>query len=388
MDLHNTSNDSTLNYSSTNISTSIDSISIDLGLGSNDSNSKDSSNQISNAQTLSKLDTDKLLPVVLLANVQSFGKTDKTGKTSELELVLQLNNVQVGVFTETWLNDITSQQLQFNSYSMFHSVRTNTKRASGGVSVFVMDDIPATKLSINIPEHLEVMYVSIRPKWLPRSISNIVVCAVYYPGSTSKYAPPQEDLILHLNETIHKFYVKYANPQILLLGDFNDLKVNEICESCKLKQVVKVPTRKEAILDLIMLNEDNNMYNEPITLPSIGKSDHLCVLLRPINQKNKKIIKEKIMMRKFKKSAIILFGAWLTKFDWSKMFKLQNVNDKVAYFSTITWLMVEKYFPLRLVKISNTDKEWMTPKLKNLISKRQKAHKSNNHDLRDYLAKK
>ena len=141
---------------------------------------------------LSKLDTDKLLPVVLLANVQSFGKTDKTGKTSELELVLQLNNVHVGIFTETWLNDITSQQLQFNSYSMFHSVRTNTKRASGSVSVFVMDDIPATKLSINIPEHLEVMYVSIRPKWLPRSISNIVVCAVYYPGSTSKYAPPRK----------------------------------------------------------------------------------------------------------------------------------------------------------------------------------------------------
>ena len=136
-----------------------------------------------------------------------------------------------------------------------------------------------------------------------------------------------------------------------------------------------------------MLNE-GNMYNEPITLPSIGKSDQLCVLLIPINQKNKKIIKEKIIMRKFKKSAIILFGAWLTKFDWSKMFKLQNVNDKVAYFSTITWLMVEKYFPLRLVKISNTDKEWMTLKLKNLISKRQKAHKSNNHDLRDYLAKK
>ena len=59
MDLHNTSNDSTLNYSSKNISTSIDSISIDLGLGSNDSNSKDSksidpnpSNQISNAQTI------------------------------------------------------------------------------------------------------------------------------------------------------------------------------------------------------------------------------------------------------------------------------------------------------------------------------------------------
>ena len=49
------------------------------------------------------------------------------------------------------------------------------------------------------------MYISIRPKWLPRSYSNIVICAVYYPGSTSKYAPPQEDLVLHLTENIQGF---------------------------------------------------------------------------------------------------------------------------------------------------------------------------------------
>ena len=129
--------------------------------------------------------------IVLLSNIQSFGKTDKTDKTAELELVLKLNKVQVGVFTETWLDDITCQHLDIDNYVMFHATRSKSLRASGGVSIFVSDDIPSTKLNVCVPNHLEVIYVSIRPKWLPRSISNIVLCGVYYPMN-SKYAPPKK----------------------------------------------------------------------------------------------------------------------------------------------------------------------------------------------------
>lgn len=114
----------------------------------------------------------------------------------------------------------------------------------------MMVDLNATRINVDVPEHLEVIYVSVIPKWLPGYISNIIIVGVYYPGSTSKYAPPQEDLILHLNEKIHYFYSKYTDPLILLMGDFNDLEVKNILKSCKLKQVVKVPTRKNTILDL------------------------------------------------------------------------------------------------------------------------------------------
>ena len=78
-------------------------------------------------------------------------------------------------------------------------------RASGGLSIFVKNSIPTIKLDVDIPNHLEVIYVSIRPKRLPRTVSNIVLCALYYPGLTSVYAPPQEDLILHVIESIHFF---------------------------------------------------------------------------------------------------------------------------------------------------------------------------------------
>ncbi|CAL4174924.1 unnamed protein product, partial [Meganyctiphanes norvegica] len=130
-----------------------------------------------------------------------------------------------------------------------------------------------------------------RPKWLPRSISNIIIAGVYYPGSNSVYAPNQDDIILHITENVHHLYKKYAKPLFIIMGDYNDLKVDEICDACHLKQIVKVPTRKKATLDLILTNKNNSLYNNPITLPSIGGSDHLCVLYQPIEHTNLKTTK-------------------------------------------------------------------------------------------------
>ena len=107
------------------------------------------------------------------------------------------------------------------------------------------------------------------------------------------------------------------NPLIILLGDFNDLNIIDLCEISLLKQVVEVPTRNDAILDLIMTNLDNDLYKDPVTLPKIGNSDHLCVLYVSKDYVKKEILKKKVMIRKFKKSAIIAFGSWITKFHWS-----------------------------------------------------------------------
>ena len=233
------------------------------------------------------------VPSILLTNLQSFGKPGSSDKTTELELVLEVNNIDIGIFTETWATDSTLVSLEFENYTKFHLVRENCLRPSGGISIFDDINIPATKLDVHVPCHLEIMYVSIRPSRLPRSVSNIVLCAVYYPGSTSIYAPPQEDIIIHLTESIQSFKNKYSNPLIILLGDFNDLNIIDLCEICLLKQVVEVPTQNDAILDLIMTNLDNDLYKDPVTLPKIGNSDHLCVLYVPKDYVKKRKFKEK-----------------------------------------------------------------------------------------------
>ena len=282
-----------------NLTTEVDSVGI--------SGPTDKSSKLCEVLRLNSIDVGVLLehqnrlPSILLTNLQSFGNPGPTDKISELCEVLKLNSIDVGVFTETWATDVTIKRLEaeVEGYTMFHSTRDNCLRSSGGVSIFVKTDFPAKKINIVVPNQLEILYVSIRPKNLPRSVSNIVLCGVYYPGSGSIYAPSQEDILLHLNEAVQSFYDKYASPLIVLLGDFNDLKTDELCDTCSLKQVVNVPTRKTATLDLILTNIDNLMYKVPTTLPSIAKSDHLCVLYVPKKYTKQVTKKENIMIRKF-----------------------------------------------------------------------------------------
>ena len=172
------------------------------------------------------------------------------------------------------------------------------------------------------------------------------------------------------------------------MGDFNDLKIDEIRDACALKQVVKVPTRKEATLDLILTNKGNSLYKKPITLPSIGTSDHLSVLYEPVENQKVNPEKTKTIIRKFHKSSMILFGAWLISFDWSFLLNIHNVNIKIAYFFEIMWIMIDKFFPPIKIVVAKNDKEWITPKIKCLIAERQKAHHSGRTKVRDQLAKK
>ena len=69
-----------------------------------------------------------MLPNILLTNLQSFGKPGKSDKTTELELVLDLNDIDVGIFTETWATDAALKGLEFEEYTMFHAIRKNCLR--------------------------------------------------------------------------------------------------------------------------------------------------------------------------------------------------------------------------------------------------------------------
>ena len=172
------------------------------------------------------------------------------------------------------------------------------------------------------------------------------------------------------------------------MGDFNDLNIDSICSLCDLKQEVKTITRDRATLDLILTNKNNNFYEAPISLPKIRGSDHFPVLCIAKKYVPPKTVKKVIKIRKFPNSAKLQFGAWITSLGWGELCDMSQVNDRVSYFTDMLWKVIDIYFPLTSVVISSTDKEWVTPEIKKLISGRQKAHFEGRIELRDSLAKK
>ena len=103
------------------------------------------------------------LPVLLLSNIQSFGKSEGKDKTIEIEEVLILNNVGIAVFSETWLTEESADRLPFKNYQKLHLIRKNVARSSGGVSILVNNALPAKKLSLSMPDNLECIRATTRP---------------------------------------------------------------------------------------------------------------------------------------------------------------------------------------------------------------------------------
>ena len=87
------------------------------------------------------------------------------------------------------------------------------------------------------------------------------------------------------------------------------------------------------------------------------------------------------------RSAVLVFGSWITHYDWSEVFEEDDPDLKVSAYIKTIWYQIEKYFPLQTVTLSNTDKPWITPDIKKKIQLRRKAHLQKNFEVRDQLHK-
>ena len=322
------------------------------------------------------------LPSLLLANVRSIAN-----KLDEAELVVSHLGINIIVLTETWLTEYNMNTVSFRGYIPHHRPRGQCKRSSGGVSILVSPDMVSTKLQVTVPDHLECLWLSCRPIWLPRMVSVVIVCAVYYPGKNSVHAPDQSELIDHLVDNIQKLKVKYSEPLFFILGDFNDLNIDPILQICQLSQKVKVPTREDSILDLIITNACDNLYYSPYTIPKIGMGDHHPVVYDPKMYKPPPQIKRKEKRREFPKSAVLEFGFWITRHHWHEVLDEEEPDQKVNSYNTTIWYQINKHFPEIMVRMSNTDKPWFTSEIKQLIAMRHNFHRLKNFDARDHLNK-
>ena len=118
-------------------------------------------------------------------------------------------------------------------------------------------------------------------------VQRIAVGSIYV--SPRSRVKPQT--IEHIIESIHILRAQYDNEiNFCIGGDFNHLDVTEILDSYgALQQIISVPTRKSATLE-ILLTDLHTLYHPPTILPPLqvdvnkaGKdSDHYVVPFAPL----------------------------------------------------------------------------------------------------------
>ena len=147
-----------------------------------------------------------------------------------------------------------------------------------------------------------------------------------------------------------------------------------------LKQIVKVPTRKNATLDLILTNLDAH-YDDPEAFPPFGLSDHSTVLAAPMIREGSAKATKFALKRDLRPSRKAELGRYLSGIDWHRLFNgLERCEKLLKVFQEVISTGLDLLMPLKRVRINTRDAPWMSDQLKSLIMKGKEAFKQHGTD--------
>ena len=195
------------------------------------------------------------------------------------------------------------------------------------------------------------------------------------------YVPPgltrldHENIFESISSSTEAILSGSDSGRFIVAGDLNDFSTEDLELQFSLKQVVSQPTRREAILDKILMGASLiDFYNSPIVGPNLSNSDHRTVFLKSLHsaQELSKIKK----VYDFRESNLANFVTKLNSYNWSKFYRSKMDIDEKAYIFHQRVNDALATIPFDFVRMSKNDKPWLTPKLKLLINKRFQSYRS------------
>ena len=174
-------------------------------------------------------------------------------------------NIDIGLVCETFFNS-THDLLSIDKYMIFRKNRI--QHHGGGVAIFIKDPCRASVIQ-NRESEFELLWVHVEFSGFS------IICGIVYhsPNLLYKYL----DLLQQLEEDIVYFENHRKFDLILLGGDFNAIKQEDVIIYSGLKAVNKQPTRGKNTLDYIYTNI--NVWNNCYMAVACTFSDHKAIIL-------------------------------------------------------------------------------------------------------------
>jgi hypothetical protein len=311
-------------------------------------------------------------PSVLLSNITG-ALNCKIPEISELG---ETYDTDIFCIAETWCNEnVPDDALRMSNYSFYRRDRADG-RAGGGLICYINENIPVIKVWSELDEvHLETLFITIRPKRLPRGVSHVTLGIVYHPPKSDDWVMSQ-----HLIKSFDFIHQKYPQSGFIICGDFNHMKDSYFKNTCQLFQIVKRPTHGKSTIDLVYTNLKDH-YESPLHVAGIGLSRHQTIILKPSHkckQKPQKLIVEK---RKISNQNKLKLLGEIEDVNWVELFKANTCDDKFSIFMNILNKLIDKHMPLVRTYTNNNDRPWVTDRFRKLIRCRQFYFSSGNDSL-------
>lgn len=269
-------------------------------------------------------------------------------------------------------------------YSLHRQDRRDYRRG-GGVCVYLRHGLSHTVQQCpDSPCYVQCVCLKL-------TTQDITLIVLYIPPNLAacQYQQVNDFLIDLCDRSPTKFF--------MIIGDLNQLKTKELELTLQLIQLVNVPTRKNSILDKILMTEtlvsfyiDAQDNVSPVKVgPPIGNSDHCTVFLKPC--KNVTDVGDASFFFKvhdLRDSHVATFKSALQRFPWRDFYYLDvSVENKCELFYNVL-ADAMNLIPHHMVEMNGKEKPWFTPKLKLMVNLRYDAYRNGNYQLYNHYAKK
>ena len=255
------------------------------------------------------------------------------------------------------------------------SYRRPSPRVGGGAAIiYTEQNFSVEDANIQVEHGVEACWAIFTPRNKQYSTIKRICVGSIYIAPKSQY---KQESVDHIIDVMFQIKTKYGNQvNFIISGDFDKYPVSDILSANgAIKQILSVPTRKSATLEVILTDLATLFYpptSEPPLEVDVGKkgsnSDHNIVIFSP--KSNLQYKKERqsniIHHRPLPPSKIQEFGQEIVRHPWLEIFEVEDGNQKASNFHQTIVHLRDKYFPEKKVKITSLDKEWMHPDLKSV----------------------
>lgn len=283
------------------------------------------------------------------------------------------NGFSAVAVTETWLRPEDPDL----SYTIpgYRLLRHDRVGPAGGVALYILESFKCTRVEVTVDTVSSIEYLVVK-----------IVISECVLGLAVIYRP--DDLLVTNLNVLSDIIVDFHNNNIdhfLLLGDFNvNLLVeysssrflNELLSQHECIQLVRNPTRvtdkTESLLDLVITNLNADLLTTEV-LP-LCFSDHNVVVCT-VSLKYHEPVRCAKIVRSFKNFNYSDFLRDAASCDWSVVYRLESLEEKVDYFNGCLLELFDNHAPYKLIYV-RSDKSfnpWFTSTLRLLRGLVRKA---------------
>ncbi|GAB0199646.1 hypothetical protein GRJ2_002430000 [Grus japonensis] len=309
-------------------------------------------------------------PKCLYANAWSMGN-----KQEELETCVCLQGYDIIGITETWWDSSCDWSVGMEGYRFFRKDRQG--RRGGGVALYVNDQLECMELHLGMEEEpTKSLWVRIKGR---AGAGDIIVGVCYRP-------PDQGD---RADEALYRQIGAASRSQALvLMGDFNhpdicwrdnaaerkqSRKFLECVDDNFLLQVTEEPTRRGAVLDLILTNKEGLVRDVKLK-DSLGCSDHEMVEFRILRAARR--AHSKLTTLDFSRANFGLFRDLLGRLPWDKILEGRGAQESWLIFKGHLLQAQERCIPTKRKSSKSTKRPlWMNKELLGKVKQKKEAYR-------------